>query len=81
MDLTLDYIYANLMYDLTVDDAVKLHGNIDYVSSHFADGETNKLVISQNQPKELQSFVNDYFEALKTEPNLTVETFYNRKAI
>ena len=81
MDLTLEYIYDHLMYDLTIDDVVKLHGDIDYVSSHFTDGTTNKLVISPNQPVELQSFVNKYFEALEAEPNLTLEVFYNRKTI
>lgn len=81
MSLTLDYILENLMYDLVIDETVNLHGNIDYVSSHFADGNTNKFSVSKSQPKELQSFVNEYFEVLKIEPNLTIETFYNRKAI
>ena len=81
MDLTLNYIYDHLMYDLIIDDVVKLHGDVDYVSSHFTDGETNKLVISPNQPAELQSFVNDYLKALEAEPKLTIEDFYNRKTI
>lgn len=79
--MDLKYIYDNLKYDLIVDNVVKLHGDIDYVSSHFTDGNTTKLEISHSQNAELQPFIDGYFEQLSKEPNLTIENYYNRKAI
>lgn len=51
--MDLNTIYANLMYDLVVDDKCKYHGNIDYVSHHFADGTTSSCTVSKQQIPEL----------------------------
>lgn len=79
--MDLNTIYANLMYDLVVDDKCKYHGNIDYVSHHFADGTTSSCTISKQQIPELQPIVNEYFEVLETEPGLSIDEFLKRKAI
>ncbi|MBQ8218434.1 MAG: hypothetical protein IJZ79_01455 [Bacilli bacterium] len=80
MELTLDYIYDHLMYDL-IADGIKYHGNVDYVSSHFGESNYNEFSISEHQEKELSSFVKEYLDTKINEPNLTIEEFYNRKAI
>lgn len=81
--MDLNTIYANLMYDLVVDDKYKYHGNIDYVSHHFADGTTSSctVTVSKQQTPELQPIVNEYFEALATEPGLSIDEFLKRKTI
>lgn len=78
--MDLKYIHDNLSYDLEVNGYV-YHGNIDYITDHIADGPVNVTPvqrISKSQTKDLQDFVNKYFEALKTNPNLTIEQFYNQ---
>lgn len=79
--MDLNTIYAKLMYDLVVDDKRKYHGNIDYVSHHFADGTTSSCTVSKQQIPELQPIVNEYFEALETEPGLSIDGFLKRKTI
>lgn len=82
MDFTLDYLLDNLAYDMVVDNAIKFHGTIEYVSQHVADGDSvTKMQISKNQSIKLQKFVNEYFEAIKSEPDLSISAFYERKAI
>ena len=80
MNFSFEYLCSHLMYDLVVDGNT-YHGDVDYVSSHFGSGNQISFSISPYQEKELQPFVNDYLNALQSEPNLTVEEFYNRKTI
>ena len=81
MSYSLDYIYDNIMYDVIIDHRTKYHGPIDYISSHFGDGNMNEVRISSKQPKELQEFVDSFFEAKKEDVNLTLEQYYKSKAI
>lgn len=82
MELTLDYILDNLIYELVADDRIKYVGNLEYVSSHFGDCNTsNTLTIATSQKSELQGFVDSYFKAQEFDPNLTIEEFYNESFI
>lgn len=81
MDFTLNYLLENLAYDLIVDNSITFHGEIDYVTQHVADGEISELQISKTQSAKLQKFVNEYFEARKVEPELSISNFYTRNAI
>jgi hypothetical protein len=78
MSLSLDYIQKNVNYDLTVG-SINFCGNIDYVSSHFDDGEVNdkiSLVISDKQPPELIDFIKAYKLAKSKDSTVTIESFY-----
>lgn len=80
----LNYIYDNINYDLVVDDTVKYHGTLSYISDHFGDTVSkNDLSISKNQPKDLQTFVDEYLRANnQCNGNLSIADFYSkRKAI
>lgn len=83
----LNYIYDNVQYDLFADGKVKYHGNLAYVSSHFGDSlNSHYMVISPNQPKDLQAFITDYLRDKGREMllgrELLLEDFYiKRRAI
>lgn len=83
----LNYIYDNMQYDLVADGKIKYHGNLAYVSSHFGDSlKYHYMVISPNQPKDLQIFINDYLSYKEKERilgrELLLEDFYvKRRAI
>lgn len=81
MDFTLDQLLENVQYDLTIDNITHFHGNIDYVSSHFADGEKIEFHLSKTQNPPYADFIAEYHEIKKSEPLLSIEAFYNRKAI
>lgn len=82
MEFTLNYLLENLAYDLIVDSSITFHGSIEYVTQHVADGDiSSELQISKTQSSKLQKFVNEYFEARKLEPELSISNFYIRKAI
>jgi len=68
------------MYDLTID-GILYHGSLEYVSSHFEDGNNVKLEISKSQNKTIKSFVDEYLITKKYEPSITIEEFYKRKTI
>lgn len=79
--MDLNYIYDHIMYDLVVDGTIKFHGDIDYVSSHLGEGDSNSLVVSPTQTTELQSFVDGYLAELKTNANLSIKEYFERKTI
>lgn len=74
--MTLEYILDNVFYDLVVDDVCNYHGNIEYISQHFADGITVKMSISKKQPKDIQDFIDKYLIAKETNNLLTIAQFY-----
>ena len=77
--MTLEYILNNLQYDLIIDGNTKFHGNIDYVTEHIADGRTNTLKISDNQPSDILDFVRQFKKAQEKDPSLSIEKFYESK--
>ena len=78
INMTLEYILNNVMYDLTFENGTILHGNLDYVSQHFGDDIIQSNIISQNQPTELQSFIQDLFNYNKlNNTNISITDFYN----
>ena len=77
MSLTADFVYDNLMYDLLVDGKVSYHGNVEYVSGHFTDGEVCELRLSES----LKSFIEEYNAAKVNEPDLSMDQFIKRKTI
>ena len=81
MSLTADFVYDNIMYDLLVDGKVSYHGNVEYVSGHFTDGEVCELRVSSNQPESLKSFMEEYRAAKVNEPGLSMDKFIKRKTI
>ena len=74
--MTLQFIHDNLSYDLLIDNNIKYHGNVDYISSHIADGCTSTVTISDNQIPELKDFVKNYKTAAKSNSSLTIEQFF-----
>lgn len=80
MGFTFEYLLDHIMYDVTID-GFNYHGNVDYVSSHFGDGESKDFRISKFQEPIIQPFIDEYFKVKETEPDLKLEDFYSRKAI
>ena len=73
--MTLDFIYENICYDLTLDNGIVYHGNYQYVTDHLRNGIATSLIISDNQPKSLEEFVTNYKKHKETN-NDSIETYY-----
>ena len=78
--MTLDYILDNMNYNMVVDNKIRYFGNIQYVSDHMADGKVTSLDISERQPANLKPFITNFLQARKSNPELTIQEYYNSLA-
>lgn len=77
--MTLEYIHNNLWYDLIITynngNTIKLSGKFNYVTEHVADGIKAEISISDSQPSDIQTFIDNY---KKDTNGLSIEEFYKR---